>query len=465
MPAKKQRFNFLKNRVIKPIGSQLGRLKAFIFSAFPTVSSFFVGLPAYWSRPSYSVLSQKGQRNPYSYTALVLIAYNLASIFKNVKVKVPGKDGLEDDPNHPILDLLKKPNADQSISDFMIEGVHHLMYGGAMIMWNLGVIGSFKPTSIRLIRPDRMTQVDRDEHTFEITQFRGINPMNRPWSAPASDVCWLKIYNPQDDNVGWPLMASILQALDLFDNLMDWQGSISQHKGRVPGWFVTDDTLEDDQFLRTKEGLHDMYKSGSKESLPMLLEGGIRFEQNGMTPDNAQLKDQMMSLVRMVAVGLGIDPALLGDNANKTYSNFQEAVRALIQLKVLPLTDWILDQMTCWYMPKYNTPLAVLAYDESDIKQLREDLNSKMERLVKGVASTIITPDEARQDLGKNEKGGNAAKLLTKVGTIPLDEAGLTFDFGGDEPIEEDAAEKLLLSVYKQLERESKKKTPSNGLA
>ena len=401
-------------------------------------------------------------RNPYAYTALVLIAYNLASIMKNVKVKVIGQEGdLVDDDNHPILERLKKPNAEQSTSDFFIEGIHHLMFGGSMIIWNLGVIGSFKPTSWRLVRPDRLQQVDRNEDTFEVERFRGINMMNRRWSAPASDVMWLKVYNPQDDNTGWPLMASILQALDLYDNMMDWQGSISQHKGRIPGWFVTDDELGDDQFKRTKEGVQEMYKKGSQESLPMLLEGGVKFEPNGMTPDNAQLDKQMASLVRMIAVGLGIDPALLGDNANKTYSNFQEAVRALIQLKVLPLVDWMLDQMTCWYMPRYNTPGAILAYDESDIKQLREDLNSKMERLVKAVGGTIMTPDEARSDLGKDEKGGMASQLLTRIGTIPLDEASLSVPLDGDP--DEEAAEKLLFQVYKQLKQESLKHK-TNGI-
>ena len=453
----------LGDYTIMPVFRAAGRLKSFIFSAFPTVSSFFIGLPVYWSKPSYEKLSEKGMRNPYSYTALVLIAYNLASIMKKVKVKVPSKDGdMEDDVNHPILALLKKPNKDQSASDFFIEGIHHLMFGGSMILWNLGIIGSFRPTSIRLVRPDRLQQIDRNEQTFEIEKFSGINQMGRRWQAPASDVCWLKVYNPQDDNTGWPLMASILQALDLYDNMLDWQGSISQHKGRIPGWFITEDRMDPDEYQRTKEGLDDMYKSGSKDSKPMLLEGGVTYTPNGMTPDNAQLDKQMASLVRIIAVGLGIDPALLGDNANKTYSNFQEAVRALIQLKVLPLVDWMLDQMTCWYMPRYNTPMAVLAYDESDIKQLREDLNNKMERLVKAVGGSIMSPDEARSDLGKGEKGGMASQLLTRIGTIPLEEAGLTVPLDGNDP-DEDAAEKLLMEVYKQLKTESAKHK-TNGI-
>jgi len=450
-------LTFLADYSVRPVARLASRMKSFIFSAFPTVSSFFIGLPVYWSRPSYEKLSEKGMRNPYAYTALVLIAYNLASIMKNVKVKVPGKEGdMVDDPTHPILERLKKPNKDQSTSDFFIEGIHHLMFGGSMIIWNLGVIGTFKPTSWRLVRPDRLQQIDRDEVSFDITRFSGINMMNRRWSAPAKDVLWLKVYNPQDDNTGWPLMASILQALDLYDNMLDWQGSISQHKGRIPGWFITDDELGDDQFKRTQDGLHDMYKEGSKDSKPMLLEGGIDFKANGMTPDNAQLDKQMASLVRIIAVGLGIDPALLGDNANKTYSNFKEAVSALIQLKVLPLVDWMLDQMTCWYMPMYNTPEAILAYDEADIKQLREDLNSKMERLSKAVAGQqIITIDEARTSLGEKERGGKANELLTRIGTIPLEEAGMTIPL--DSEPDEDAAEKLLLDVYKQLKMESLK--------
>jgi phage portal protein BeeE len=149
---------------------------------------------------------------------------------------------------------------------------------------------------------------------------------------------------------------------------------------------------------------------------------------------------------------MGIDPALLGDNANKTYSNFQEAVRALIQLKVLPLLNWILDEMNNWYMPRYGTPEAVLFIDESTIKQLREDLNEKMKRLVDGVAGTIITPDEARTELGNDEIGGTAASLLAKVGTVRLEDIGLSF---GLEEGDEEGAEKFLMAIHEQLKKNS----------
>jgi phage portal protein BeeE len=152
--------------------------------------------------------------------------------------------------------------------------------------------------------------------------------------------------------------------------------------------------------------------------------------------------------MRMISVGMGVDPALLGDNANKTYSNYVEAVKALIKLTSLPLLDWILDWINAWYMPQYGTPKMSLGYDESDIKALQEDANDKVKRLVSMIQAPLISPDEGREALGRKALGGMAAELLAKVGTIPLNDIGV-----GTVPLsdEDEAAAAALEEEIKQL--------------
>ncbi len=432
------------------IGQMASKVK-YIFSAFPSFGTFFVGISAVWSKPTYEKLATKGQRNPYAYTALNLIADNLASIARHLVVRVKDDKGeWQDVPDHPILKLLRRPSNDQSATDFFIELVHHLFYGGSLYMWNLGTLGRFEPTSVKLIRPDRVQQVKRDDQTLDIDWFGGVNMLGKRMQWMADDVCWIRVYNPLDDNQGWPLMAPVLQALDLWDNTLDWAGSIAQHKGRVPGFFTSEEEYDDTQYKRLQERIINVWQQRSGESQPMLLEGGMGWKEAGIDPQHGQMKESMLAIVRMIAVGMGIDPALLGDNANKTYSNYREAVRALIQLKVLPLLDWILAEMTNWYMPKYETPAAVLTYDESAIKQLQEDAGEKIKRLAEAVAGSIITPDEARQEMDKDAKGGNADVLLSKVGVVPLEEIGA----GGlnlEDPEDVAAADALMDEVAKLL--------------
>ena len=273
----------LFQRKRRPVATFFQKVKSFIFSTFPAVQTYWQGLSATWSRPSYQKLAEKAMRNPYSHTAFTLIASNLATIAQLVKVKRPSADGEpEDVTDHPLLALIKRPNQDQGTISFFKEMVAHLCFGGVIVIWNLGVIGRFNPSSLRLVRPDRLQQVNRNQQTLDIESFRGVDMIGRPWTAPASDVLYIVNYNPLDDNIGYPLFAPLLQALDLFDNMMNWSGSISQHQGRIPGWFVTPHVMEDTQFKRMQDGLHNTYKSNSKESLPMLLEDGLDFKENAI---------------------------------------------------------------------------------------------------------------------------------------------------------------------------------------
>jgi len=419
----------------RKIGQALASLvKGIIFTGGQAVATYFVGLTANWSKPTYSILMRKAVRNPYSFRAISLIANTMGAIVVNLKVQQPGADGKpEDVPDHPLLKLIKKPNSMQGTSDFFKQAVWNLFGGGEMIMWNLGLFGTFRPTSIQLIRPDRIIQLVHNRDTGEVVAYKGVDKFNRPIQVPAEEVCFLKQYDPLNDDRGLPLLLPLLQTLDLFDNQLDWMGSVSQHKGRIPGWFVSPHQLDDGPYNRMKEELQATYSRDSTSSMPMLLEDGLKFQESGMSPTDAGMQETMIQLMRMIAVGIGVDPALLGDNANKTYSNFSEAVRALIQLATLPLLDWMLDQINAWYMERFDTPDAKLVYDEADIKLLREDLDKKAARLVTLVAGIIMTPDEARESMKLEPVGGTAAQLLAKVGTVPLEQAGLSVPLDSDE--------------------------------
>lgn len=438
------------------VASFFKSIKGLITWGMSAAQSYWVGLTATWSKPSYTNLVVKSGRNPYASRAITLISTSISSIAKNLRVTRPGPDGKPEEVDHPLMALLKSTRNEGSISSMFEIMVLHLFYAGEIIQWNLGIMGQrFNPVGIQLIRPDRVQQVIRDSQTLEITHLVGTNLAGRPMRWPIDHVCFIKKYDPLNDDRGLPLLLPVLQAMDLFDDQLEWSKSISQNKGRIPGWFKHPEALDPDQFKRLKEQVQETYRRDSSQSAPGLLEGGMDFKEAGMNPKDATMDSTLLMVMRMISVGLGVDPALLGDNANKTYSNYVEAVRALIKLTSLPMLDWILDWMNAWYMPRYGTPEYKLGYDEADIKALREDATEKVKRLVDQVAGMIITPDEARAELGRLPMEGMAAQILAKVGIIPLDDIGL-----GTVPLDsedEDAAATLMAQVERLI------KQPMNG--
>jgi len=366
-----------------------------------------------------------------------LIADAVSSIADTLVVRRPdGKGGEETVENHPIAQLLRKPNSQESTSDFFKKLIYDLFLGGEIIIRMVGPTTRFKPDRFLRVAPNRLIQMDVDEDTGEIVRFwiRNLTGVSREYDR--KEIIFVANYDPLDIwGRGRPLILSILQALDLFDEAMEWGKSISEHKGRIPGFFMAEGKLGDSQADRLKREMQEAYVRDSGTALPGLLEGGMKFEKNAIDPNEANWAQGLINYMRMIAAGIGIDPALLGDNANKTYSNYVEAYRALFQLTVLPLVDWILSQMNCQLMPAYGTPDHFVTYDEQAISAIQEDLNAKATRLVALVAGTILSPDEARQKLGEDPRGGQADELLARTGVVALEDTAFTV------PVPEPAAD------------------------
>ncbi len=172
-----------------------GRLKGLIIWGASAASTYFVGLSANWSKPTYQNLATKSGRNPYASRATNLISTSIASVAKNLKVFEPGDEGkpVEVD-GHPLLTLLQSPrNEHGSISGLFEVMVLHLFFGGEIFMWNLGNLGArFEPSRISLIRPDRVTQIVRNQSTLEITQLRGVNMNGKGMVWPIEEVLFIK---------------------------------------------------------------------------------------------------------------------------------------------------------------------------------------------------------------------------------------------------------------------------------
>jgi HK97 family phage portal protein len=400
-----------------------------------------MNISASWTKPSYEVLAKKALRNPYSSRGIAMIADAAASIANTLIVRRPdGEGGFETVEDHPINVLLAKPNDQESTPDFFKKLIYDLFLGGEVIIRMKGPTTRFNPLSFQRFAPNQLIQMDVDDDTGKIERFWIRNLVGKQNEYEANEIIFVANYDPLDNwGRGRPLVMSILQALDLFDESMEWGKSISEHKGRIPGFFVAGGKLGDNQHSRLKREMQEAYIRDSGQALPGLLEDGMKFEKNSIDPNEADWAKGLINYMRMIAAGIGVDPALLGDGANKTYSNFKEAYRALFQLTVLPLIDWLLSQMTCRLMPLYETPDHFLTYDESAISAIQEDLSAQAERLTKLVAGTIITPDEARLDLSKDARGGQADKLLTKTGTLALEDTAFSLPVpnastDGDDP-------------------------------
>lgn len=395
---------------------------------------------ARWGRLDYISLAVKAIQNPYAFRAISLIAEMFASV--PLVIKRTANEEVEFDKTHELLTLLARPDRSSKISRLQMfcMMVWHLHFGGEIFLRKLSPEtgrNAGRPMRLKLLRPDRVTDINYDE-LDDVVSYKYQTRRGRNTTIPAEDVLHVMLYNPttqvNEDERGLPIVVACIRAIELMREGEDWNKSIAQQKGRLPGFFKRTEkgTISDEKRLELREEVHNIWRQNAKESLPMLLPFGWNFEQMAMNLKDADWSESDKANMRKIAVALGVDPALLGDNQNRTVNNMREAVTALLTLRVLPLLDFVLDSCTVWFRDLGMIAAEEeLAYDPNSIGPLKEELTARWERTLLATDKGVLELDEARSELGFKPIGGASARQYMPINRIPIDEAGMS---GGSTP-------------------------------
>ena len=99
----------------------------------------------------------------------------------------------------------------------------------------------------------------------------------------------------------------------------------------------------DEQVARLQSQIENQYSGAANAGRPMLLEGGMEWQQMGLSPTDMSILETKFSSARDVALAFGVPPQLLGIPGDATYSNYKEARLAFYEDTVLPLLGYLLN--------------------------------------------------------------------------------------------------------------------------
>jgi HK97 family phage portal protein len=223
-------------------------------------------------------------------------------------------------------------------------------------------------------------------------------------------------------------LISLDQDIDLYSNFIMLNGA------KPSGMFVTDAIIPDAKFKEIAARLKEAWSSltgsrvtdQSKPGQAMLLDQGMRYEAvkplTLQDADCATLKTQTMKRI----CGLfGVPPAMIGIQDQK-YNNTQTMMDEFYKSTMLPLIINIEQKFSENLLSGYPN-LCIKFQTEDFLKGAPLD---QMNYAVAGVNAGIITPNEAREYLGKDNLA-NADQLKDKnaqqsniSGTSPQDTGG-----------------------------------------
>ena len=370
-----------------------------------------MGKDPVWTPTDYKNLSEAGYKN--CMTAFACINQIIKSAAA-VDWYAQDKKGDELD-QHPALSLLKRPNPQQGKMTFSASVFGHVLLSGNTYIY--ASVAAGEPRFLYTLRPDRVKVLPG--RGFDLVGGYEYKCGGHRQDFKFGEIMHWKLFNPTDDFYGLGPVEAAARGIDVSNLADNWNAKLVQNELRPSGVFTTKDPLTDQQFTRLKDEIKEEYSGPQNAGKPLLLEQGLAWQSIIMSPKDLDWLNSNKITTRRICSVFGVAPELIGDSEAKTYSNYQEARRALYTETVLPYMYMLRDELNNWLMPMYGDGVT-LAIDEDHIPVFVEEREKKY--LFLGPVDWL-TVNEKREMCGFDTIGKEGDVILVGLGKIPLNQA------------------------------------------
>jgi HK97 family phage portal protein len=374
-----------------------------------------------WTKKDYKKLSQAGYQNCMTVFACVnLIAKAIGGLpwaLYQVKKGKGGKVEREELEDHPLLNLIKRPNPIEGKAKFFEKVISFFLLAGNSFIEAAGPKGK-PPKELYTLRPDRMTVLKGDR--LQLVRGYEYKIGNNKETFDTKQVLHVKTFHPTDDYYGLSFLEVAAKGIDIQAMASEWNARLLQNDCRPPGAIVTEGNLEEEQHERLEKQLEEKMQGYKNAGRPPVFEAGVKWQPFAITPRDMDWLNSDKLNSRKIASVFGVAPELIGDAENKTYSNYKEARKSLYEETALPLAGCLCDEFNYWLVPKFEKnpdhPELVLEIARERIDAIQEDRQQVFDRMDKAWWFSV---NERRQACGKDDvRGGNV--IMVPANLIPL---------------------------------------------
>ncbi|OCX67049.1 phage portal protein [Thioclava sp. SK-1] len=352
-----------------------------------------------WSPRDSGAMTRSGfSSNPIGFRCVKLIAEAAAAL------PLLCHDQVQRFEQHPVVDLIRRPNAGQGQAEFL-ESLY-----GQILLTGDGYIEAVcaldmkldVPQELHVLRADRMRAVPGSDgwpvaYDYEV----GGRKLRFDMTGHPDPICHIRSFHPQDDHYGLSPLQAAATAVDVHNAASAWSKALLDNAARPSGAIIYrgqdgSGTLGQDQYDRLIHEMEHMHQGARNAGRPMLLEGGLDWKPMGFSPSDMEFHETKSSAAREIAVAFGVPPMLLGIPGDATYANYAEAHRAFYRLTVLPLATRITAALA-WWLSQHLGERVDLRPDLDQIPALASERDQQWKRV--GEAS-FLTQSEKRSILG-----------------------------------------------------------------
>ena len=312
--------------------------------------------------------------------------------------------------NHPLIDLLMRPNPLQSYSEFFNSLFGYiLLSGNAYILKTGSDMGP--PKELHQLRPDRISIKGSGKPIPEryeyIVNGRVANTYQIDQENGFSELKHVKLWNPLDDYYGLSPMSAAAVEIDQFNMSSKHNVNLLQNGARPSGAVIfkpQDDqgfsvNLTESQRQQLLTDLNSRFSGTNNAGRPLLLEGDFDWREMGLSPKDMDFLNLKNMSATDIALCFGVPSQLVGVPDSQTYSNVAEARLALYEETIIPHLRKVASDLNEWLVPMFDERLS-LEFDIDSIPALSERVKRIYENVTSAVREGIMTRNEAREKLG-----------------------------------------------------------------
>ena len=213
---------------------------------------------------------------------------------------------------------------------------------------------------------------------------------------------------------GGPVGVSPLEKLGVTVRLEDaaqrYQTANFRNGNRPSNAITFEKELKRDQMDINRAAIDAFHRGVDRAGRTIMLSGGAKIQALSMSPVEAALIQQRHVNREEIAIVFGLSGPSLTDSTNSALGNVAERFRAFYRDVLPPWASLVVETFEAQLLdPEPAWMDRLVRFDFSD--KLRGEPREQAETLKILVEGGIIDRDEARYDVGKRPRGGNAGKL------------------------------------------------------
>lgn len=332
--------------------------------------------------------------------------------------------------NHPLLDLLKYPNADITYKEYIEKTINYYLITGNNYVVTLGDVRrppletfSVPPQAVTLVMgQDGYTTVIQITNQYMTREFvrHEVNGRFKFYDRDGdAEIYHMRTFNPYygiNMNYGIAPLAAIYYQVEQYIAAAKHNLSLLTLGAKTTGAFVSKNNLSDDQYQRLQEQINVMYSGSGNTGRPMLLDGDMSFAEMGLTMRDMDFAALEKSTRETIYNRFKIPLAFTSSETLK-FNNLEASREVLYDQAIIPTAKLVFEELTNLFMYRYpGAEHLELTFDMDDIAALQDRRISEMLKLKETGCYTI---NELRALRGDDRlEGGDV--ILGNLNEIPV---------------------------------------------